>query len=75
MIAVGVHDHICCNPIHAEAQVQVEVRTIADIEKDYSLVRTKLSLVRREPTMATLIHSKILVHNYVHEYPSVEDFL
>jgi nuclear pore complex protein Nup160 len=38
-------------------QVQVEVRTISDIEKDYSLVRTKLSLLRREPSLTTQICS------------------
>ena len=40
------------------SQQQVEVRTIEDIEKEYALVRTKLSLLRREPSMATQICSK-----------------
>lgn len=43
--------------------MQVEVRTIHDIEKEYSLVRTKLSLLRREPTMATQICSKHVCSN------------
>ena len=42
----------------AESKVQVEVRTVSDIEKDYSLVKTKLSLLKRDPTIATQICSK-----------------
>lgn len=38
--------------------VQVEVRTISDIEKDYSLVRTKISLLRVDPSVATQIYSE-----------------
>jgi nuclear pore complex protein Nup160 len=40
-----------------QQRVQVEVRTISDIEKDYSLVRTKLSLLRMDPSMANQIYS------------------
>lgn len=39
-------------------KVQVEVRTISDIEKDYSLVNTKLSLVQTaDPSVASQIYS------------------
>lgn len=47
-----------CNPASQQQQMQVEVRTISDIEKECALVRTKLSLLRREPAIATQICSE-----------------
>ena len=50
----------CCIPSGTQHKVQVEVRTISDIEKDYSLVRTKLSLLRVDPSVATQIYSECM---------------
>ena len=53
---------VCDILYFADSQVHIEVRTVFDIEKDYSLVKTKLSLLKREPTMATQICSMIFVN-------------
>ena len=56
ILVLSISEGLCC--AGTQQQVQVEVRTISDIEKDYALVRTKLSLLRRDPSMAAQIYSE-----------------
>ena len=54
----------------SQREVQVEVRTVSDIDRDYALVRTKLSLLKRDPSMATQIYSELCVwlHQHTHTH-------
>ena len=58
MHAVVWHVHFSYS-LGKQQPVQVEVKTISDIEKDYSLVRTKLNLLRMDPSMANQIYSQL----------------
>ena len=46
--------------LFAGTKTKVEVLTISDIEKEYLLVRAKLSLIQREPTLTTQLASEYL---------------